>query len=79
MINFKNIPVESISDAEMKLLIGLKFVDGNSNDPNVITRERLPNNCRVIPAGNVVTMDWVPDRLNVHLDEDGNVKKVKKG
>jgi hypothetical protein len=39
----------------------------------------LPNNCRVIPAGSVVTMDFDEKRLNVYIDDEERVKKVKKG
>lgn len=30
-------------------------------------------NTRVIPPGTAVTFDFVPDRLNVRLDADGNI------
>lgn len=45
----------------------------------MVSRDQLPKKCRVIPPGSVVTMDWVEDRLNVHLNSEGKITKVKKG
>lgn len=45
----------------------------------MISRDRLPKGSRVIPKGGFVTMDYVEDRLNVFLDDDGKVKRVTVG
>ena len=78
MIDYSKKKVESLSETEMNHLIGLKFVETNPS-LNDLTREKLPENCRVIPPGSMVTMDFQEDRLNVYLDEADIVKKVKKG
>lgn len=79
MINFSNLDVKSLTTDEMNSLIGLKFVDNNSDGDHLISRDRLPENSRVIPKGYLVTMDYQEDRLNLHLNEEGIVTKVKKG
>ena len=45
----------------------------------MISRDRLPKNTRIIPKGSFVTMDWQEDRLNLHLNEEDIIIKVKKG
>jgi hypothetical protein len=39
----------------------------------------LPQQHRVLKPDSMQTMDFQPERLNVHVDEDGTVKKVTKG
>ena len=39
----------------------------------------LPQVHRVIPPGAMVTKDWNPDRLNVHVKDDGTVSHVTHG
>lgn len=39
----------------------------------------LPEQTRVIEPGMMVTKDFKPDRLNVHLKEDGTVSHVAHG
>ncbi|TQN65188.1 hypothetical protein CSHISOI_10238, partial [Colletotrichum shisoi] len=39
----------------------------------------LPEQTRVIEPGMMVTKDFVPDRLNVHVKEDGTVSHVQHG
>ncbi|KAG9186978.1 hypothetical protein G6011_10086 [Alternaria panax] len=39
----------------------------------------LPQQHRVLKPDTMKTMDFKPDRLNVHVDEDGTVKDVTKG
>lgn len=34
---------------------------------------------RILPPGSMATMDYVPERINVHTDEEGIVTKVKCG
>lgn len=42
-------------------------------------KKDLPEECRVIEPGMMVTKDFKPDRLNVHLKEDGTVSHVQHG
>lgn len=39
----------------------------------------LPESHRVIPPGAIVTKDYRPDRLNVHVRDDGTVSHVTHG
>lgn len=39
----------------------------------------LPEQHRVLRPDSMKTMDFKPDRLNVHVDEDGTVKDVTHG
>lgn len=41
-----------------------------------VSAENLPNNVRVIEWGGMVTQDYVPARMNVHLDQNGRVYRV---
>jgi hypothetical protein len=39
----------------------------------------LPQETRVIQPGMMVTKDFKPDRLNVHVNDDGTVSHVTHG
>ena len=41
--------------------------------------EQLPPGTRVLPPGTMVTMDYRPNRLNVHTDDVGLVLGVNYG
>lgn len=67
-------------------MIGLLYIDAEndaaaSSTPRnrILTQEQLPLVHRVIPPGSVVTMDYRKERMNVYLDGNGIVKKVKYG
>jgi hypothetical protein len=45
----------------------------------VFCKKDLPEQCRVITPGMMVTRDHKPDRLNVHLKDDGTVSHVQHG
>jgi hypothetical protein len=49
-------------------LIGMEEAD--------VRAERLPESVRVIEWGGMVTQDYQPGRLNVHLDQNGRVYRV---
>ena len=42
-------------------------------------RSDLPEEHRLIHPGSVTTADYKPERVNVHLSDDGTVHKVTKG
>ena len=42
-------------------------------------KKDLPEKTRVIEPGMMVTKDFHPDRLNIHLKEDGTVSHVQHG
>ncbi len=45
----------------------------------VFCKTDLPQQTRVIEEGQMVTKDFNPDRLNVHLNKDGTVSHVNHG
>ena len=42
-------------------------------------KQDLPKEHRVLEPGSMKTMDFKPDRLNIHVGEDGTVQNVKFG
>jgi hypothetical protein len=65
----RNVSEDSACEAERwQQLIGMTAADVQS--------QRLPENVRVIEWGGMVTQDYVPARLNVHLDQNGRVYRV---
>ncbi|RFU32171.1 hypothetical protein B7463_g4180, partial [Scytalidium lignicola] len=55
-------------------LVGKKL--GESSDATTFARAELPKETRVIQPGEMVTKDFNPNRMNVHLSEDGTVAHV---
>lgn len=47
--------------------------------PQNFCKKDLPQACRIIEPGMMVTKDHNPDRLNVHVKEDGTVSHVQHG
>ncbi|KEF56321.1 uncharacterized protein A1O9_07902 [Exophiala aquamarina CBS 119918] len=52
---------------------------GSSHNETSFAKKDLPQNHRVVEENSMLTMDHVADRLNVHVDKDGTVKKVTHG
>ncbi|KAK0718056.1 translation machinery-associated protein 20 [Lasiosphaeria miniovina] len=58
--------------------------DGSSDETPQLTllqtflKSDLPEQSRIIEPGSMVTKDYNPDRLNVHLKDDGTVSHVQK-
>ncbi|OTB15918.1 hypothetical protein K445DRAFT_317548 [Daldinia sp. EC12] len=59
-------------------LVGKTVSDNDHSETNFCKKD-LPQQCRVIQPGMMVTKDFVPDRLNVHVKEDGTVSHVQHG
>ncbi|KAL2018499.1 hypothetical protein VTK56DRAFT_784 [Thermocarpiscus australiensis] len=59
-------------------LVGKTLCDGPSSETTFCKAE-LPQQARVIEPGMMVTKDFNPDRLNVHVKEDGTVSHVTHG
>jgi len=55
-------------------LVGKKL--GENSDAVTFAKADLPKETRVIEPGMMVTKDFKPERLNVHLGEDGTVTHV---
>jgi len=58
-------------------LMGKKI--GDTSDQMTFAKKDLPEKHRVIKSGDMATMDHNPDRLNVHVGDDGTVEKVTHG
>ncbi|TDZ22340.1 Uncharacterized protein C8034_v000524 [Colletotrichum sidae] len=59
-------------------LVGKKLHEEESNETTFSKRD-LPEQTRIIEPGMMVTKDFKPDRLNVHVKEDGTVSHVAHG
>ncbi|KAF2447585.1 hypothetical protein P171DRAFT_452822 [Karstenula rhodostoma CBS 690.94] len=58
-------------------LMGKKI--GDNHDEVTFAKKDLPSVHRVLQPDSMSTMDHRPDRLNVHVDEQGTVKNVRYG
>lgn len=58
-------------------LMGKTISDSHSNTS--FAEKDLPKDHRVLGEGDMSTMDHKPDRLNIHTDKDGTVRKVTHG
>ncbi|EUC50210.1 hypothetical protein COCMIDRAFT_82678 [Bipolaris oryzae ATCC 44560] len=61
----------------MTKLMGKKI--GEQHDEVTFAKTDLPEKHRVLGPDSMKTMDFNPDRLNVHVDEDGTVKDITHG
>ncbi|EXJ68124.1 uncharacterized protein A1O5_08739 [Cladophialophora psammophila CBS 110553] len=61
----------------MNKLMGKRL--GETSNETHFAEKDLPQNHRVVQEGMMMTMDHNPDRLNIHVDKDGTVKKVTHG
>ncbi|OJD22189.1 hypothetical protein ACJ73_06465 [Blastomyces percursus] len=59
-------------------LLGKKLTESTSDNVSFAKKD-LPPDHRVVRPGMAVTMDYKPDRLNVHVSEDGTVTNVVYG
>ncbi|KXX74839.1 Subtilisin inhibitor CLSI-I [Madurella mycetomatis] len=62
----------------MNKLAGKTLTDEPSSETS-FCRKDLPQETRVIEPGMMVTKDFKPERLNVHVKEDGTVSHVSQG
>ncbi|KAK5658251.1 hypothetical protein OQA88_2226 [Cercophora sp. LCS_1] len=60
------------------LLVG-KTLSDEPSTVNTFCKTELPQPTRIIEPGMLMTRDHVPERLNVHLKEDGTVSHVHHG
>ncbi|KAF2735486.1 hypothetical protein EJ04DRAFT_511738 [Polyplosphaeria fusca] len=58
-------------------LMGKKL--GESHDNVTFAKADLPKEHRVLKPDSMSTMDHKPERLNVHVDEQGTVTNVRYG
>jgi hypothetical protein len=50
-----------------------------SNVCQTFAKQDLPKEHRVLKPDSMSTMDHKPERLNIHVDDDGTVKNVRYG
>lgn len=50
-----------------------------ANTQQTFAKQDLPKEHRVVQPGSMMTMDHKPDRLNIHVGDDGTVQKVRYG
>ncbi|EWC48431.1 hypothetical protein DRE_02200 [Drechslerella stenobrocha 248] len=60
-------------------LVGKKIVDQRSDDPEHFCKQDLPEQNRVIAPGTLVTRDFRPQRMNVHLDDEDRCSHITFG
>ncbi|KAF2093110.1 hypothetical protein NA57DRAFT_49181 [Rhizodiscina lignyota] len=58
-------------------LMGKKI--GDASNETTFAKKDLPSESRVIKEGDMFTQDHKPDRLNIHVGDDGTVNKVTHG
>ena len=58
-------------------LMGKTISDSHSSTS--FAKKDLPSEHRVLGENDMATMDHRPDRLNIHVDKDGTVRKVTHG
>lgn len=58
-------------------LMGKKL--GDTSNTTTFAKSDLPKETRVVKDGDMMTMDHKPDRLNVHVADDGTVTNVTHG
>lgn len=52
---------------------------GETSNETTFAKKDLPKEHRIVPEGGMMTMDHKPERLNIHTDDKGIVKKVTHG
>ncbi|KAK3933628.1 hypothetical protein QBC46DRAFT_401612 [Diplogelasinospora grovesii] len=63
----------------MSKLAGKKLCDDGPTNETNFCKTDLPKETRIISPGMMVTKDFNPDRLNVHVNDDGTVSHVVHG
>lgn len=69
---------ETVS-ADLVLLAGVLLHVCVLTCSQLFCKKDLPEECRILQPGAMATRDLKPDRLNVHLMEDGSVSHVTHG
>ncbi|MCJ1273812.1 hypothetical protein MMC21_001605 [Puttea exsequens] len=60
----------------MSKLMGKRITDGAASDATNFAKQDLPKEHRIVESGGMATTDYNPNRMNVHLAEDGTVSNV---
>lgn len=77
--NSDNNPDQSDPQSEWtSKLMGKTLSEGESSETS-FAKQDLPKEHRVVGPGEMSSLDHKPERLNIHLAEDGTVRDVKYG
>ena len=75
-------------DQLMQSLVGKVYIDDRDSgatippgldESKVVRQSELPPLTRIIHLDDMVTMDYNPERWNVHIDNEDKVTEVKRG
>ncbi|KKK22719.1 hypothetical protein P175DRAFT_0555165 [Aspergillus ochraceoroseus IBT 24754] len=66
---------QATKDEWLNKLVGKKLSE-SSSDETTFAKKDLPKIHRIVKRGEMMTMDHRPDRLNIYLDENDNVRDV---
>ncbi|KAK6531428.1 hypothetical protein TWF281_008233 [Arthrobotrys megalospora] len=75
-------PSQHVQQQWTDKLVGKKIVDSPSDHPEHFCKQDLPQGVqahRVIAPGTMVTKDFRPSRMNVHVDDDGTCTHINFG
>ncbi|OAK98729.1 hypothetical protein IQ06DRAFT_278242 [Phaeosphaeriaceae sp. SRC1lsM3a] len=64
-------------DDWLSKLAGKKI--GEQHNETTFAKTDLPKEHRILKPDSMKTMDFKPDRLNIHVTDDGTVEKVSQG
>ncbi|KAL3473799.1 hypothetical protein BJX99DRAFT_233063 [Aspergillus californicus] len=56
-----------------------KKISETSSDDTSFAKKDLPESHRILKPGDGVTMDYKPERMNIHVDENNTVHDVRFG
>lgn len=74
------IPPPSLLASNYSTLLSLTFKrENNTNSTQTFAKKDLPEEHRILKPDSTYTTDHKPERLNIHVDDDGTVKKVVHG
>ncbi|KAL9000057.1 MAG: hypothetical protein Q9188_005761 [Gyalolechia gomerana] len=57
-------------------LLGKTLTSDTRSDNLSFAKQDLPKDHRIVEPGAMLTQDYRPERLNIHLGEDGTVRHV---
>jgi hypothetical protein len=71
-----------MSDAEFSSWIGKTLVrktEAQAAVDGVVLETTIPQPYRVLLPDSMMTMDFNPERINVHVDDSNKIQKVRRG
>ncbi|MDH5748730.1 MAG: I78 family peptidase inhibitor [Rhodospirillales bacterium] len=66
--------------AHLERYVGTRLLRrGENKNKGHLYEGDLPKPLRILPPGSMATMDFSPNRLNVYLDDQGRITKIRCG